>query len=540
MSARISKNTKNTLVERPPVVVVMGHIDHGKSTLLDYIRKTKIVDKEAGGITQHVSAYEAVYEVGGTDGIGGKKRRVTFLDTPGHEAFHTLRSRGAKIADVAILVVSVEDGVKPQTLEALNRIKEQDIPFVVAINKIDKPNTDINRAKQSLAENDIYVEGYGGTVSCVPISAKTGEGVPELLDVVFLASDLQEPKGDRNISAKGVVIESKLDSRKGITATLIIKDGTLRTGDFVVAGPSMATVRVMENDLGEKINEVSFSTPVTIAGWDELVPAGAEFQTFETKDDAVSCCKNFKENEAETARLAKSSSLAGRVKADADGAGSAVAENADGIGGAGSVSEIAVLPLIVKADTLGSLEAISYEIKKIKNARIQPKIISESIGAIGEGDVKLANGHKKAVILGFNTKADSPAKILAERDNIGIEIFSIIYKLTERVEELLRKQTPKMMVEEMTGSARILRTFSHQRDKQIIGGKVDEGFLAAGKTVKIIRRETEIGAGKIKGLQQQKKDVEEIKAGNEFGALVESKLEIAVGDVLRAFQTVEK
>lgn len=517
MTARISKNT---LTERPPVVVVMGHIDHGKSTLLDYIRKTKTVDGEAGGITQHVSAYEAVCEIGNADGGadngGGKKRRVTFLDTPGHEAFHTLRSRGAKIADVAILVVSVEDGVKPQTLEALARIKEQNIPFVVAINKIDKPNTDINRAKQSLAENGVYVEGYGGTVSCVPISAKTGEGVAELLDVVFLASDLQEPKGDQNINAGGFVIESRLDSRNGITATLIIKDGTLRTGDFVAAGPSLTTVRVMENGLGGKINEVSFSTPVTIAGWSELVPVGVEFHTFKKKDEAVTYCENFKPK---------------TVQKNIQPVESSSTDNGD---------ETAIFPAIIKADTLGSLEAIHYEIKKIKNDRIRPKIISESIGTIGESDVKLASGNKKAVILGFNTKADSPAKILAERDGVKIEIFSIIYKLTERVEEMLKEQTPKKMVEEMTGSAKILRTFSHQRDKQIIGGKVEEGFLSAGKTVKIIRRETEIGVGKIKGLQQQKKDVEEIKAGNEFGALVESKLEIAVGDVLRAFQTVEK
>ncbi len=519
---------KKNIVERPPIVVVMGHIDHGKSTLLDYIRKTKIVDKEAGGITQHVSAYEAVYD-GSENGTGdGKKRRVTFLDTPGHEAFHTLRSRGAKIADVAILVVSVEDGVKPQTVEALKRIREQNIPFVVAINKIDKPGTDANRTKQSLAENDVYIEGYGGTVSCVPISAKTGEGIPELLEVVFLATDLQELNGDSSALATGLVIESKLDPRKGISATLIIKDGSMKTGDFVVAGGSMTTVRVLENDLGEKISEATFSTPITISGWSELVPAGADFQTFSKseKNEALEAVKKFN-TEKNTEKIKPGKNSTSNIgQGDSDNTSPAV--------------EIAVLPIVIKADTLGSLEAIRYEIGKIKNDRILPKIISEGVGAIGEGDVKTANGNKKAFVFGFNTKSDAPAKILAERDGISIEIFSIIYKLTERVEELLKENTPKMMVDEVTGSARILRTFSRQRDKQIIGGKVDEGFLAVNNIVKIIRRDVEIGSGRVKGMQQQKKDANEVKAGNEFGALVESKFEIAVGDVLRAFQTVEK
>lgn len=519
-----AKSAGSSLVERPPVVVVMGHIDHGKSTLLDYIRKTKIADGEAGGITQHVSAYEAMYAPendGGKSGAGAgdKKRRVTFLDTPGHEAFHTLRTRGAKIADVAILVVSAEDGVKTQTVEALKQIREQNIPFVVAINKIDKPNTDLNRTKVSLAENDIYVEGFGGDVSCVPVSAKTGQGIDELLEVVFLATDLQELKGNPSVPAKGIVIESKLDPRKGISATLIIKDGTLRVGDFVVAGGSMATVRGMDSDTGARLSEATFSTPVNITGWSEIVPAGAEFQTFEKKDDAVTAAAEF--------------SVKAKEARGAAGAGGAPMMNEAG-------NEIATLPLIIKADTHGSVEAIRYEIGKIKNDRIRPKIVSEGVGAIGEGDVKTANGNKKAYVLGFNTKPDSPAKILAERDGISIELFSIIYKLTERVEVLLKENTPKMMVDEVTGSARILRTFSRQKDKQIIGGKVDEGFLATGQIVKIIRREAEIGTGRVRGMQQAKKDVNQVDAGNEFGVVVESKFEIAVGDVLRAFQTIEK
>lgn len=492
----------------------MGHIDHGKSTLLDYIRKTKIVDKEAGGITQHVSAYETTYKA------SDKERRVTFLDTPGHEAFQTLRSRGAKVADVAILVVSAEDGVKPQTKEAIARIKEQDIPFVVAINKIDKPNANVERVKVNLAENEIYVEGFGGTVSAVPVSAKTGEGIDDLLDVVFLATDLQELKGDLSAPATGIVIESKLDPRQGISATLIVKDGTVEVGQFVVAGGSMATVRNMMNDLEGKLKTASFSTPITIVGWSELVPAGATFNTFDDKNEAIEFASNFK------------------IKAKADA--TAAQNNAGATVVAPQEIEATSLPIIIKADTLGSLEAINYEIAKLGNERIKPKIIFQGVGAIGEGDVKTATVGKKAVILGFNTKADNASTVLAERDGVSIEIFSIIYKLTERVEELLKEQTPKMMVDEISGSAKVLRTFSRQRDKQILGGRVEDGFLAVGNAVKIIRREAEIGTGRIKGMQQQKKDADEVKEGNEFGALIESKFEIVAGDILRAFHTVEK
>jgi translation initiation factor IF-2 len=511
----MEKNSvQKNIVERPPVVVVMGHIDHGKSTLLDYIRKTNIVDKEAGGITQHVSAYEAIYE-----DSSSKKRRVTFLDTPGHESFQTLRSRGAQIADVAILVVSAEDGVKPQTIEAIKKIREQNVPFIVAINKIDKPNADINRTKVSLAENDVYVEGFGGTVSCIPISAKTGEGISDLLDVVFLTTDVQELVGDTSAPASGLVIESKLDSRKGITATLIIKNGTLQTGQFIVVGESMAVVRMIENDLGEKIDSATFSTPVIINGWSSMVQAGAEFKTYLKKTDAVAASEAAQIEK--TAQKNKASTIA----------------RAEYV-----VSEATLVPFIIKADTLGSLEAIRYEISKLKSDRVETKIISEGVGPVSEGDVKTANTNtnQKAVILAFNVKTDNPAKILAERDGIAIETFSIIYKLTERIDTILKERTPKMMIDEVTGSARVLRTFSRQRDKQIIGGRVDEGFLATQKIVKIIRRDVEIGVGRIKNLQQQKQEVDEVKSGTEFGALVESKFEIAVGDVLRAFHTIEK
>jgi translation initiation factor IF-2 len=263
-----------TKIERPPVVAVMGHIDHGKSTLLDYIRKTNIVETEAGGITQRISAYEVVHKT-----KEGQEKKITFLDTPGHEAFGAMRARGAKVADIAILVVAADDGVKPQTVDALKTILKAEIPYIVAINKIDKEGANVDRTKVSLAENEIYVEGYGGTISSVPISAKTGEGVSDLLDTVVLAAELEELTGDPSVNAEGVIIEANLDKKKGISATLVVKNGTLKSGQFVVAGSALSPVRLLENYAGKSIPEATFSSPVRIIGWNELPDVGSIFAT---------------------------------------------------------------------------------------------------------------------------------------------------------------------------------------------------------------------------------------------------------------------
>lgn len=514
---KTSDAQKNTAAIRPPVVVVMGHIDHGKSTLLDYIRKTKIVEGEAGGITQHMSAYEVLHET-----KEGKSLRVTFIDTPGHEAFQALRKRGARVADVAILVVSAEDGVKPQTLEALKAILEQKIPYIVAINKIDKPSANVDRTRQSLAENEIYVEGYGGNVPAVPISAKTGEGVPELLDMVFLVAELAELTANQGVMADGVVIESNLDSKKGITATLIIKNGKLEKGQFIAAGESMTPVRIMEDFLGKKIDEATFSSPVKIIGWDKLVKAGATFKTFNTKNEALEYVSNEITLNKELEKDAKDKSRTGANPLSAD------------------TLEIVNVPIIIKADTSGSLEAIIYEIGKIKVERINVQIIDAKVGSIGEGDVKLATANKNTVIVGFNTKIDNAAKSLADRDSVNINVFDIIYKLTDWLKEIIKERTPKVLVDEVTGTSKIVRIFSKNKDKQIIGGKVENGFLNVGEMIKVMRRESEIGTGRVRGLQSQKRDTDEVKEGSEFGAMVESKIEIAPGDRLISFRTIEK
>ncbi len=500
--------TTSQFATRPPIVVIMGHIDHGKSTLLDYIRKTNIVAGEAGGITQHVSAYEAEHT-----NASGIKQRITFLDTPGHEAFRSLRSRGARVADIAVLVVSAEDGVKQQTNEALKAILEANIPYIVAINKIDKPAADVERTKQSLAENEIYVEGYGGTIPVVPLSAKTGQGVPDLLDMIELVAGLAELSADTNASAEGVAIESNLDAKKGISATLIIKTGTLRSGMFVAAGKAIAPVRIMEDMNGDAIKEATFSTPVRIIGWSDLVQAGSPFKTFATKNEALEYAQStasadsFARKTVETAAIQK--------------------------------SEATVFPIIVKADTVGSLEAIAYELGKIADDRIRIKILEQGLGTIGEGDVKTASAYKNAVVVGFNVKPDAPARSLAERDSVPVETFSIIYKLTDWLKEAAIARTPKIQVEEMTGKAKVLKVFSKEKDRQIIGCRVESGMITRGAQVKLLRREAEIGFGKVRELQQQKREVDKIEEG-EFGTMIESKTEIAPGDHIVAFVTVEK
>ncbi|MDP2705297.1 MAG: translation initiation factor IF-2 [Patescibacteria group bacterium] len=494
----------NNLSERTPVIAVMGHIDHGKSTLLDYIRKTNVTEKESGGITQHISAYEATYTT-----ATGIKKQLTFLDTPGHEAFSALRARGAAIADIAVLVVAAEEGVKPQTKEAYQEIKEAGIPFIVAINKVDKPEADIEKTKMSLAENEVYVEGFGGTIPFVSISGKTGQGVPELLDMIFLVAELEELTGNPSIPAEGIVLENELDPRKGSTATLVIKNGTLESGSFVASDGAYAPVRIMENFKGEKIEKASFSSPVRIIGWNTLPPVGALFKTFLSKNEAQEYAegqnkveiKNKKE-ESEDLRF--------------------------------------VIPVIIEADTSGSLEALTKKIEVLQNERAKMKVIRAGIGAVSESDIKSAISHPNAIVFGFRTKIDSGAKDLAERSGITVETFDVIYGLLERIEEVLKEKTPKITVEEIIGTLKVLKTFSAEKNKYIVGGRVETGSIKTGTEVKIIRRGVEIGVGSIREMQKLKNRISEATEGEECGITIESKIEPATGDLLHSVIFVEK
>ncbi|OGG66210.1 translation initiation factor IF-2 [Candidatus Kaiserbacteria bacterium RIFCSPLOWO2_02_FULL_45_11b] len=491
--------TKENIVKRPPIVVVMGHIDHGKSTLLDYIRKSNSVDSEAGGITQHLSAYVVTHTT--------KEKaveQITFLDTPGHEAFQKMRLRGADIADVAILVVSAEDGVKPQTLEALASIKQANIPYIVAINKIDKPGADIMRTQTSLIENEIYVEGMGGDIPWVGISAKTGEGIPDLLDIVVLAADIAELKADTNAPAIGQIIEGKMDPKRGNTATLIVKDGTLKKGSFVVSGHSYTPVRIMEDFNGKPVSEAGPATPVGIAGFGEIPAVGAAFYTVATK------------KEAEAAIEASRPVLQDQKRV---------------------MQTLPIIPILIKADVLGTIEAIEHELSKFSSDRIIVRVIGTGVGDITSNDIQNVSATKEAIVVGFNVKVERQAADLAERLGVEIDTFDIIYELSDWLNTALKNRTPRMEEMKTTGKVKVLKYFSSQKHLHVLGARVEEGHIKMNQRVKITRRDVEIGKGVIKNLQQYKSDVQQVEEG-EFGLQLDTKYEVAPGDHLEPYDIV--
>lgn len=489
--------------ERPPIVAVLGHVDHGKSTLLDYIRKENTVEDEAGGITQHVAAYEALHTT-----QEGAQKRITFLDTPGHAAFKAIRARGATIADVAILVVAADDGVKEQTIEALASIRASGTPFIVAINKIDKPDANVERAKMSLVENEIYIEGMGGDVSWAAVSAKTGEGVSELLDLIVLAAELEEFTGDPSKPATGYVIESHRDPKRGVAATLIVTDGTMHAGEAVLAGESVAPLRIMLDQNKGDITEVSFSTPVTVIGFDDLPKVGSRFSVYPNKKGA---------------EQARAQAQAGATQSTA-------------VADAAISSDVYTIPVVVKADVAGSLEAVEHELQKLGDEYAFIRVVHKGIGTVSESDVKAAcAAADNAVIVDFNVGVDGAAAELARQHDVSIESSSIIYELTENMEAMLKKRTPKREVEEVFGRARVLKHFSHKKDLQVVGGEVIEGEIKTGALVKILRRDLEVGSGEILNIQSGKQDVQHVSTGGQFGAEVESILEITPGDILECY-----
>ena len=488
---------------RPPIVAVMGHIDHGKSSLLDYIRKAKVTEGEVGGITQHVSAYEAEHE------HEGVARKITFLDTPGHEAFRALRARGAQAADVAILVVAADDGVKPQTLEAYEAIQEAGTPFVVAFTKIDKNGADVEKAKYAVLEHGIYLEGLGGSISYVGISSKTGEGIPELLDLVLLTAEMAELTTDDTLPASGFVLESSQDPKQGMDATLILKDGTLSVGDFVIAGSALVPVRFIENFAGSRIPSASASQPVRVAGWSVLPPAGTPFVSTATKKEAE---KVVTLPERASLRL---STLTTEEK------------------------DKTLLPLIIKADATGSIAAIKHELNKITHDRVIIRIISEGLGAVSESDVKTAQAGG-ATIIAFTVSTDGSARELAERAGVGIETFSIIYDLAERVSKLVVLRAPRITEEEILGQAKILKVFSVAGVKHVLGARWESGALTLGDLVKVDRRGIPLGTMKLTNLQQVRQDVKEIHVEGEFGLQLEGKVDVAAGDTIQTYKMTEK
>ncbi|MDO8482137.1 MAG: translation initiation factor IF-2 [bacterium] len=509
------------VTERPPIVAVLGHVDHGKSTLLDFIRHTSTVGDEAGGITQHVAAYEVEHTPSSNLGQpSAKPKKITFIDTPGHAAFKAIRARGANVADIAILVVAADDGVKEQTLEALSSIREAGTPFIVAINKIDKPNANIERTQATLMENKVYLETLGGEVPWTAISAKTGTGVVELLDLILLVAEVEGLKGDSSLPAEGFVIETHRDQKRGIAATLIITNGTLLSGQALLAGRALAPVRIMENYAGAPIRQANFSSPVILTGFDELPVVGEPFRTFTKKRDA---------EEARSTSLSKErpSSLPVQKNVTADGE---------------AELDQFRMPIVVRADTTGSLEAVMHEVSRIGNVHARVLIVLSGIGNISENDIKAAASSTPhpAFVVGFNVDADKMAEERARQHGIQIEKFNIIYRLAERLEELLKESAPKRIVEEHTGSTKVVKCFSSRKGLHVVGGAVAEGYLTRGAYVRVTRRGTVIGLGKIKSLQSHKQNVERVETGGEFGAQIEAVFEIAQGDMLECFINVSK
>ncbi len=494
-------STDQNKTVKQPVVAIVGHVDHGKSTLLDYIHKTNVVDGEAGGITQTISAYVATH--------AGKK--ITFLDTPGHAAFQNMRERGVEIADIAVLIVSAEDGVMEQTKEAYKAIEKIKIPFIVAITKIDKPGANIEKAKNSLIEAGVYLEGMGGDVTYVCISSKTGENVTELLDNILLLAEISDLSYNKNVEATGRVLESFIDAKRGISATLVISDGILPSSGAILAGLSMSPIRIVEDFVGKAVKNSIAGEPVKVTGFDSVPAAGSIFISSSNKKEL----EKIQEKEiSDQKKVVLDPRLYRNAKV--------------------------VIPVIIKTSSLGSLEAVRNEIKKNETADIKIKIIGEGVGNITEGDIMMASGDANTSILGFDIAMESKARDQADRFKMNPEIFDIIYKLTERFADIVQEKLPYEEIEKVIGKLKVLKTFNTTKDIRVVGGKVLEGIIKEGATVKIMRRDYEIGKGKIVGLQQMKMKAKEITEGNECGVEIETKHEIIASDILTVVEIERK
>jgi len=482
--------------ERQPVVAVLGHVDHGKSTLLDYIRKTNVTASEAGGITQHVGAYEVEHQ-----DESGVVKRITFIDTPGHSAFGAMRKRGADVADIAVLVVAVDDGVKPQTIEAITAIKDAQIPFIVAITKIDKPSASVDKTKQSLAEADVYVEGYGGTVPYVEVSGKTGVGVDTLLDLILLQASLDEFTTESTACGKGVIIESHRDAKSGTLATIIVTEGTLKRGDYIVIDAQMAVLRTLSDWSGKALTSAGAGRAVISSGFATVPNVGEELVVYPDKPTAQSVA------------LALSSELKRPTQK------------------AELVTEV-IIPIIIKADTTGTLEAVMGEIEKRGGEKLSVKIVGCGVGNVAESDIKILQSSTNPLVIAFNISVDRHAKDLADKNDIPIEHFNVIYELTEWLDKFVLAHTPVDKVKVTEGLAKILKIFSKTRDKQVVGGIVLEGELRRGKRIAIIRKDEHIGEGKLSNLQKSRVDADLVGVGEHFGAVIEARVTLADGDVI--------
>ena len=502
---------ESTMVSRPPVVCVMGHVDHGKTSLLDAIRKTNVTRGEAGGITQHIGAY--VVDING--------QKITFLDTPGHEAFTAMRMRGANSTDIAVLVVAADDGVMPQTVEAISHAKAAGVEIIVAINKIDKPSANIERVKQELSEYELIPEDWGGTTPFVPVSAKTGEGIDDLLEMVLLQADVLELKANPNRQARGIIIEAKLDKGKGPVATVLVQKGTLKVGANIAAGANHGKVRAMTDDRGNRITEAGPSTPVEILGLSGVPNAGEVFVSTATANEAKDFANTFVEDSK--AKLMESN----KFRISLDDLNSQIK--------AGNLKE---LNIIIKADVQGSVEAVRQSLVKLSNEEVEVKVIHGGVGAINESDVILASA-SNAIIIGFNVKPDNQARIVAEREKVDMRLYTVIYNAIEDVEAALKGMLEPIYEEKVIGQVEIRQIFKASGIGNIAGCLVTEGRVTRDSKVRLTRDKEQIYEGPLASLKHFKDEVKEVKAGTECGIVLENFNDIQEGDKLEAYIMVE-
>ena len=508
---REDEEDEKDMTERPPVVCVMGHVDHGKTSLLDAIRQTHVTAREAGGITQHIGAY--VVEKNG--------QRITFLDTPGHEAFTAMRMRGAKSTDIAILVVAADDGVMPQTIEAINHAKAAGVEIIVAVNKIDKPSANVEKVKQELIEYELVAEDWGGSTVFVPVSAHTGQGIEELLEMILLTAEVKELKANPNRRARGLIIEAELDKGKGPVATVLVQKGTLHVGDPVACGSCYGKVRAMMDDKGRRVKEAGPSTPVEILGLNDVPNAGEVFVATENEKEARSFAETFisegknKLIEDTKAKLSLDD-LFSQIKA-------------------GNVKE---LPLIVKADVQGSVEAVKQSLTKLSNEEVMVKVIHGGVGAINESDVNLAAA-SNAIIIGFNVRPDATAKSISEREKVDVRLYRVIYQAIEDVEAAMKGMLDPIYEEQVIGHAVVRQTFKASGVGTIAGSYVLDGKFQRGCKARITRDGEQIFDGNLASLKRFKDDVKEVASGYECGLVFEKFNDLQEDDMIEAYAMVE-
>ncbi len=505
------EDAPETLQKRPPVVCVMGHVDHGKTSLLDAIRKTSVTDREAGGITQRIGAYT----------VSINDQKITFLDTPGHEAFTAMRMRGANSTDIAVLVVAADDGVMPQTIEAINHAKAAEVEMIVAVNKIDKPNANIDRVKQEMTEYGLISTDWGGTTEFVPVSAKTGEGIDTLLETIILTSDILELKANPNREARGLVLEARLDKGRGPVANVLVQKGTLHVGDFISAGASSGKVRAMVDDKGNKLKEAKPSQPVEILGLSDVPNAGEVFLGHETDKEAKQYANTYLQQHKKD--LIEET----KAKMSLDDLYSKIEE--------GRLQE---LNIIIKADVQGSVEALKSSLLKLSNDEVVVKIIHGGVGAINESDVTLAAA-SNAIIIGFDVRPDAMAKSMADHEGVEIKLYKVIYQAIEEIEYAMKGMLAPVYEERVTGHAEVRQIFKASKVGNIAGAFVKDGIIKKDCKVRITRDGEQIFEGDLASLKRFKDDVKEVKEGYECGLVFDGFDSINEGDMVEAYEMVE-